>query len=192
MKKAKIVHIITKMELGGAQQNTLFTVSHLNPEQFDTFLLAGPGGELFDEASTFSGFHVVPDLVREIRPIRDLKTVFQIKRILKHIKAEEPSHVPLIVHTHSSKAGILGRWAAKFAGISHIIHSVHGFGFHDYQHPLIKKAFIFLEQITSPITSYFIAVSSENIEKGVALNIFTRQKTRLIRSGIDISFFTFL
>ena len=78
MKKAKIVHIITKMELGGAQQNTLFTVTHLNPEQFDTFLLAGSDGELFDEASTFSGFHVVPDLVREIRPIRDLKAVFQI------------------------------------------------------------------------------------------------------------------
>jgi glycosyltransferase involved in cell wall biosynthesis len=187
--KAKVIHIITKMELGGAQENTLFTVSHLNPEKFKTFLVIGKDGEMFEEAKAFKNTSVVPDLIREIRPIKDIRAFFQIAKAIKKIKLTEPESAPTIVHTHSSKAGIIGRWAAKASGIPIIIHSMHGFGFNDYQHFWGRRFFILLEQITSRITTKFIAVSSANIEKGVQLNIFPREKTGLIRSGIDISRF---
>lgn len=174
------------MELGGAQQNTLHTVFHISPKDFQAFLLIGKGGELFEEAKTFKNTFIIPGLIREVRPIADLKAFFQIAKILKKIKHLEPKTLPIIVHTHSSKAGILGRWAAKFSGIPILIHSVHGFGFNSYQPFWIRRFFILLEQITSCITTKFITVSSANREKGIRMNIFPFEKTRLIRSGIDI------
>ena len=189
MIQAKVVHIITKMELGGAQQNTLFTVAHLNPAEFQAHLLAGPGGELFDEAQTCGHFHLVPDLIREVRPLRDMRAFLQIRALLKKIKAGPPAAAPVIVHTHSSKAGILGRFAARAAGIPVVIHSIHGYGFHDYQAAPVRWLYILLERLSSRLTSFFIAVSQANIEKGVELKFFPREKVRLIRSGIDIGQF---
>jgi glycosyltransferase involved in cell wall biosynthesis len=189
MIQAKVVHIITKMELGGAQENTLFTVTHLNSELFRTFLVVGRGGELFEEARELQNTFIIPDMVRAIRPLQDIKAFYQIKGILQKIKNCDPVSVPVIVHTHSSKAGILGRWAAKASGISLILHSIHGYGFNDYQSFLVKKFYVLLEKLTSRITTKFIAVSRGNIEKGVTLNIFPRNKVVLIRSGIDINRF---
>ncbi len=189
MSTVKVIHIITKLELGGAQQNTLFTVSHLNAEKFQTFLIAGKGGELFEKAQTLKNVFVAPDLIRQIRLIRDIKALVQLTGIIKKIKQLTPKSAPLIVHTHSSKAGILGRWAAKFSGVPIIIHSIHGFGFNDYQHFLVRNFFILLEKITARITTTFIAVSRANIEQGERLGIISRTNTRLIRSGIDIAGF---
>lgn len=186
MPKPKIIHIITKMELGGAQQNTLFTVSHLDPEKFDTFLLTGPEGELMDETRKFPRLFIIPDLIREIRPLKDLKAFFQIKKTLQQIKNRPPESAPIIVHTHSSKAGILGRWAAKAAGINTTVHSIHGFPFHDFQPFLKRKFYIFLEKLSAKITTRFIAVSAANIEEGIKHRILEKENTALIRSGIDI------
>jgi glycosyltransferase involved in cell wall biosynthesis len=186
MIKTKVIHVITKMELGGAQENTLFTVSHLDTEKFQTYLVTGPGGELFDEACASSSTFVVSALIREIRLGRDVKALFQLRSIFKKIKADNPTSAPIIVHTHSSKAGILARWAARLAKIPIIIHSIHGFGFNDYQPRWLKSLFILLEKITAHITTHFIAVSQANINLGVALKIFQREKAMLIRSGIDI------
>jgi glycosyltransferase involved in cell wall biosynthesis len=187
MNKIKVVHVITKMELGGAQENTLFTVSHLNPKKFQTYLVTGPGGELFQEAHALRNIFIIPDLMREIRPGKDFKALLQLRSILKKIKSENPSFAPIIVHTHSSKAGILGRWAARLTKIPIIIHSIHGFGFHDYQPFLLKSLLVILEKVSACITTHFIAVSEANINQGIALKIFQREKVALIRSGIDIN-----
>src|SRR3989338_3985362 len=102
-----VCHIITKLELGGAQQNTLFTVSHLDPAKFRPVLITGEPGLLDDEARKLAGveFHQIPSLVRGIRPLSDLRALLALAWLLRRIK-------PAIVHTHSSKAGILGRAAA--------------------------------------------------------------------------------
>lgn len=189
MSRAKAVHIITKMELGGAQQNTLFTVTHLHSDEFHPYLLAGPGGELLDEARAVPRFHLVPDLVREIRPLSDIRAFFHIRNLLEKIKAEEPADAPLIVHTHSSKAGILGRLAAASAGIPVIIHSIHGYGFHCRQAAPLRWFYILLERLIGRCTTFFIAVAQANIEKGIGLKLFARDRVRLIRSGIDIRHF---
>ena len=196
MGKTKVVHIITKLELGGAQQNTLFTVAHLTRSRYEPVLIAGTEGVLVEDARRLDDVKVylVPELVREISPIKDLIALFKIRRILKELKCDTEgeglrTRAAIIVHTHCSKAGILGRWAARTAGIKIVIHSIHGFSFNDYQPSLVRAFYIYLEKLTAIITAKFIAVSKENIDKGINKGIFTRDKVVLIRSGIEIETF---
>jgi len=184
-----VVHIITKMELGGAQRNTLYTVQHLDQQLFRVYLLTGPGGELLDEARACPGWRLIPDMVRKISPRRDLAALLQIRREIRRIMADAPEGRPVIVHTHSSKAGILGRWAAWLAGVRIIVHSVHGFGFHDYQKPPVRRLYRALERLSARITTRFIVVSEANRRTGVAAGIFAGEDACLIRSGIDIEAF---
>lgn len=184
----KVVHIITKLELGGAQQNTLHTVSHLDKERFIPILITGSEGLLVDDAKKLGiEAYFLPSLVREINPVKDITALLDIRRLLLSIKRSSQS--PIIVHTHSSKAGIIGRWAAYLSGIPVIIHTFHGYGFNDYQSLLKKGLFIFLERLTARITTKFIAVSKNNIEKGINAGIFKYDDVELIRSGIDIGEF---
>jgi glycosyltransferase involved in cell wall biosynthesis len=192
LSRIKVVHIITKLELGGAQENTLFTVSHLDQNRFEPFLISGKEGILVEEALRMQGVktYLIPDLIREVRPWYDLKALSDIIRVLKEIRSTGDSNAKMIVHTHSSKAGILGRWAAKLAGAEAIIHTYHGFGFNDYQSTLVKWFYIILEWITSRITTRFICVSEANRDKGRKLGLFRKDQSILIRSGIDLERFT--
>jgi len=185
MDKTTVVHIITKLELGGAQQNTLFTVANLERRKYEPVLISGTEGILVEDAKKLKDVKVylIPELVREIRPFKDVISFLKIRRILKELKKPFSN---IIVHTHSSKAGILGRWAARVAGINLIIHSIHGYSFNDYQPSFLRAFYIFIERVTSLVTTRFIAVSKANIEKGMAERIFTKDKALLIRSGIDI------
>jgi len=179
-----VAHIITKLELGGAQQNTLFTVSHLNAARFRPLLITGEPGLLDQEARALTGveFHQVPSLKRPIRPIADLRALLALTLLLRRLS-------PSIVHTHSSKAGILGRWAARLAGVPIIIHSIHGFGFTRYQHPLVRRALIAFERRTSRFTTRFFAVSEANRRLGIELGLFPPDRCTVIRSGIDLHAF---
>ncbi len=162
MDKTTVVHIITKLELGGAQQNTLFTVANLERSKYEPVLISGTEGILVEDAKKLKDVKVylITELVREIRPFKDVISFLKIRRILKELKKPRSN---IIVHTHSSKAGILGRWAARVAGINLIIHSVHGFSFNDYQPSFLRAFYIFIERVTSLVTTKFIAVSKANI-----------------------------
>lgn len=185
-----VCHIITQLELGGAQQNTLYTVTHLDRTRCHPVLITGAEGILIEDADKETAVqkYYLPELVRDICPTKDMQAVASILKILRREKRRFPES-PLIVHTHSSKAGIVGRWAAKLAGADAIIHSIHGFGFHPYQSSKARRLFIALEWLTSKITTHFIAVSAANIDTGVRLKLFSRSRVSLIRSGIDIEQF---
>ncbi len=176
-----VCHIITKLELGGAQENTLFTVSHLDPARFRPMLITGEPGLLDDDARKLPGveFYQVSSLVRELRPLSDLRALVSLTKLLRRLK-------PLIVHTHSSKAGILGRLAARLAGVPVIIHSIHGFGFTRYQSPPVRRALIALECLVARITTRFFAVSEANRRLGVELGLFADDRCTVIRSGVDL------
>jgi glycosyltransferase involved in cell wall biosynthesis len=193
-----VVHIITKLDLGGAQQNTLFTLAHLDRGRFVPHLLAGCGGLLDEEARRSDGLCTtrVPALVREISPWRDLWALLALWRQLVRIRRK--AGPVMIVHTHSSKAGILGRWAARLAGASAIIHTYHGFGFHDEQPRWVRRWYIWLEQLTASMTDGVIVVSRANQRRGDAYGLFSPQGSNkaagrppaiLIRSGIDFADF---
>jgi glycosyltransferase involved in cell wall biosynthesis len=188
--KVRVVHVITLLELGGAQENTLITVEGLDPERFDRVLIAGRGGRLDPEAARLSGcrFLQVDSLVREIRPAKDAAAFVTLRAALAEEK-RRAGGAPLIVHTHSSKAGILGRAAARAAGADVVIHSIHGFGYHDGQPAPVRAFFIGLERGGARWTDAFVAVSEENIRRGIRDGILTRDCCRLIRSGFDTARF---
>jgi len=189
MKSVQVVHIITKLELGGAQQNTLFTIAHLDRKYFRPYLITHNEGMLRSEAAALNGVKTffLPELIREINPVMDIRALLKIRGILRDLKTRDSA---MIVHTHSSKAGILGRWAARFAGADIIIHTIHGFGFHDHQPAPVRTCIILLEKVTAMITDKLIAVSQANIKRGVAMGIFPLKKAVLIRSGIELEQFT--
>ncbi|MEW6369219.1 MAG: glycosyltransferase family 4 protein [Acidobacteriota bacterium] len=180
----RVCHAITLLELGGAQQNTLHTCTHLDPSQFDASLIAGAGGYLDAAARRALGARArfLPDLIREIRPLRDIKAYLALRRAFVELR-------PHIVHTHSSKAGILGRAAARRAGVPIVIHSIHGFPFNVFQPWPVRRAFIAAEKVAAAWTDRFVAVGRRNIDQGVALRIFSPSSVSLIRSGFDLAAF---
>ncbi|MEN3014309.1 MAG: glycosyltransferase family 4 protein [Endomicrobiia bacterium] len=189
--KIKVIHLITKLELGGAQRNTLYTVKNLDKSKFDVYLISGVGGILDVETKELKQYGVkvlfIKNLIREINPLRDFLAFLSIYNYLINLK-------PHIIHTHSSKAGILGRWAAFFANIFiknriKIIHTFHGFGFSRFHNFFVRHFYIFLEYITGKISDILIFVSKDNIETAKKLKIGNFKKYILIRSGIKIKEF---
>lgn len=174
-----ICHIITKLELGGAQEVALHVVSHLDPAKYRAVLISGPGGLLTEEARRLPHVEVniVPALGRTIHPFADLVAFVQLTKLLRRIR-------PSIVHTHSSKAGVLGRWAAWFAGIPVIVHTVHGYGITPLQPRWLKSLLVMVERITGLITTQWVAVSQSDIKKGQAWRLF-KNNVLLVRPGID-------
>ncbi|MFA5858325.1 MAG: glycosyltransferase family 4 protein [Elusimicrobiota bacterium] len=181
MDKIRVYHIITKLELGGAQGNTLHTVKYLNRDKFEPGLVCGPGGILDEEAKTVPNLylHFVPSLIREIHPLKDISALFELYKVLK-------KNMPVVVHTHSSKAGILGRIAAWVAGVPVIVHTYHGFGFHDFQNPIVKVLYVLIEKFTSGFTDKLVTVAKDNIEKALSSGIGKREQYAVIRSGIPV------
>jgi len=182
--KKKVIHVITKLELGGAQKVTLMTLERLPREHYELGLVTGPEGLLVDWANRIPDLNRVwlPSLVREVRPMEDLTAFLTLFRLFRREK-------PHVVHTHSSKAGILGRWAAKLAGVPFIFHTAHGFGFHDFQSPAAKRFYVWLERVTSRITTRLVVVSFANADKGEKNGVFKRGDWILCRDAISVSEF---
>ncbi len=184
MRKYNVLHAITQLELGGAQENTLYTLRNLDRGRYNLFLIANDRGILVEEAKKIKDVKAffIPELIRPINPLKDLIALIKLFRFCRREKID-------IIHTHSSKAGILGRWAARLAKVPIITHTVHGWGFYPKQNFLKRRLFILLEKITGKITDRLIAVSKANIETGIKNRIGKKEKYTLIRSGIKLSQF---
>ena len=174
-----ICHIITKLELGGAQEVALYAVSHLDRKRFRPVLVAGSGGLLTEEARRLPGVDtiIVPTLGRRIHAISDLLALSQLIRLFLRLR-------PAVVHTHSSKAGILGRWAAWFARVPVIIHTVHGFGITPAQPLWLQRLLILVEKMTGCITTHWITVAQVDVQRGRDWGLFD-ENVSVIRPGID-------
>ncbi len=180
-KKLKVMHLITKLELGGAQQNTLYCVGHHDRHLFDVSLACGKGGILDPEAAKIPRAKIffLDCLRHPIHLFYDLVALFKLRALFKREKVD-------ILHTHSSKAGILGRIAGRMAGVPVIIHTFHGFGFHDEQSFLVRKFFVTLERWTAKYSQALIAVSTQNVKKGLANKIGQPRQYTVIHSGIPL------
>jgi glycosyltransferase involved in cell wall biosynthesis len=169
------------LELGGAQRVTLYVTDNLNRNNFDVTLICGTGGILDEKYKNKPYVKFSKHLRREISPVNDFFAFIEIYKMLKKLK-------PHIVHTNSSKAGIIGRAAAHCAGVKHIVHTVHGFAFNKiYQNNL----YVFLERLLAKITEKIITVTTEDTKKGLSRKIGTPEKYITIRAGIDIAHFAF-
>jgi glycosyltransferase involved in cell wall biosynthesis len=179
--RISVLHLITKLELGGAQVNTVYTVEHLDPLYFVAYLCSGPGGLLEARLAGAERLIFVPALNRQISLKKDFLALFFLIRLFKKIK-------PRIVHTHSSKAGILGRLAAFVTRVPVVIHSVHGFSFSPEQSFFKRNFYLFFEKICRPLTSHFIFVAESDIRYARVHKLLAGNYS-LIRSGFPLQKF---
>ena len=175
-----VCHVITKLELGGAQEVAMRVVSNLDRRRFRPVLIAGDGGLLTGEAAALEGVEVrlIPSLLREIRPLQDLRALWDLVATFRRLR-------PKIVHTHSSKAGILGRLAAWLAGVPCILHTIHGYGVTPAQPFWLQRGVIALEWVVGRVTTHWIAVSQADRRQGIEWGLFTASKVSVVRPGID-------
>jgi glycosyltransferase involved in cell wall biosynthesis len=183
----KIVHIITRLILGGAQENTLITCKVLAQRGHDVTLVTGPAlgpeGELFNQAQG-QGYKVVviDRLRRAINPFNDTVSYFQMKKLLRQLQ-------PDIVHTHSAKAGILGRFAGYKLKTQNskpkIVHTIHGLAFHPYQSGVLNKFYIAIEKTAAKRTDFFISVADAMTAQSTAVGIGRPEQYVTAYSAID-------
>lgn len=183
----KVLHVITRLILGGAQENTLATVKGLSGKGEDVSLATGPPigpeGSLMGEARKLkAGVILIPEMRREINPILDSASFLRLYFLMLRERFD-------IVHTHSSKAGILGRLAARLAGVKVIIHTIHGLPFHPYQNKFLNFFYIILERFAGYFTDRIITVCEAMKRGALSAGIAGDGKFITIYSGIDLNSF---
>lgn len=180
----RTVHFITRLIIGGAQENTLLTVEDQFRDYGDEVtLITGPGlgpeGSLIARAER-GGFdlRIISQLVRNIRPRADWQSYREFIKLLREIKPE-------VVHTHSSKAGILGRMAAAKLGIP-VVHTIHGAAFHPYQIPLVNRVYASLERRAAKQSAKIISVCDAMTNHYLAANVGRPEQYVTIYSGMEV------
>jgi glycosyltransferase involved in cell wall biosynthesis len=181
-RRPKVVHLVTRLELGGAQQNTLYCVEHHDRDRFEVGLWAGEGGMLDRNARAIEGadVRILPWLVHPIAPARDTAAVFRLASMLDDVD---------LLHTHSSKAGILGRAAARLAGVRGVVHTVHGWSFNDVQPVVTRRFYLEAERAAARWTDRIVCVARFDRDRGISLGIGHEAQYRILRSGIDPSLY---
>ncbi len=184
MPPINLLYVITKLELGGAQKQLLSLIGRLDKKHFRVFLFTAKEGLLLPDALSINGLTIKKSkwLERAINPAKDFFALIEIYLFIKKNKIE-------FIHTHSSKAGILGRVAARLANAKVVIHTVHGWSFNAYQ-PMVKKlCFIWLERLTARFTDKIIVVSGYDLQTGIKKHIGREAKYEIIHYGINYSEF---
>jgi len=180
-----VVYIVTKLELGGAQKVCLSLFNGLSQQGQCSFLISGNQGPLVSQVAQNPHAILLARMQAELSLKglwNEIKTLTALIKQLKTLKKEYPH---LIVHTHSTKAGIMGRWAAWCAGIKKRVHTVHGFGFHAHQSRIAWLLIFLSEWLTSFITTHYVCVSQADIAIGVRLLPFFSNNHSLIRAAVD-------
>jgi glycosyltransferase involved in cell wall biosynthesis len=181
----RILHVITRLIVGGAMENTLLTVyGQQRDPRFDVTLFSGidlgPEGNLHDEARR-NGANLVlsPYLTRNIHPWRDARALRELVRFMRAGRYH-------VVHTHSSKGGIVGRMAARLAGVPVVVHTLHGLVFHDYQPSWRNRLYIGLKKLCAPVTDQYISVCEATRRGALDAGIGSAERNQTVFSGMEL------
>ncbi len=183
----RVLHIITRMTRGGAQENTLATIRGLKAKGYQVLLVSGPSwskeGEILSEALR-AGLDVLilPELCREMDPLKDLLALWKLTGLIRRGRFD-------LVHTHMSKAGLLGRLAAFFAGVKHIVHTPHGHVFHSYFSAPKERFFLFLERRCARLCHFLIALTESEKREHLERYVGRKDQWAVIPSGVDETLF---
>ena len=182
----RVAHVITRLIVGGAQENTVATVLGLRRRpNVEVSLISGPtSGPEGSLELLVTGIPDlltrVPELVRPVRPWLDLRALFALTRIFR---AQRPD----IVHTHSGKAGVLGRLAARRAQVPIILHTLHGPSFGPFQSAPANFVFTAAERIAARCTDHFVTVADAMRDQYLAAGIGRPEQYTRIFSGFDLA-----
>lgn len=181
----RVVHIITRLIIGGAQENTLYTVEDLMELFGDTVTLVtgpaeGPEGDLFQRAQQKRlDVRLVPELRRAVHPLDDWRAYRKLIGLLTGFRPE-------VVHTHSSKAGILGRAAARRCGVPAIVHTIHGLPFHPFERWWRNALYVAAERWAAKRCDRIITVADAMIDQAIAAGVAQRDRFVTIYSGMEV------
>ncbi|MFQ5424896.1 MAG: glycosyltransferase family 4 protein [Phycisphaerae bacterium] len=183
----RIVHVITRLIVGGAQENTVLTCEGLHARGHDVTLIsgltAGPEGSLVDRARSGGYvFEELPDLVRPIHPWHDLRALETLRRRFQITR-------PDVVHTHSSKAGVIGRLAAHDAGVPFVVHTIHGMSFNRTQPWAVRAVYAAAERLCAQRCHAIVTVADAMTRQALAAGVGRPDQYVTIRSGIEVAAF---
>ena len=183
----KVCHFITRLIVGGAQENTFLSARGLVEAGHECVMLTGPSegreGQLLQKMKN-PGFEVVecPLFVREISPFIDLRAILHLKKFLQERKFD-------VLHTHSSKAGIVGRFAARAAGVPLVVHTIHGLAFHRYEKFWKNLLYIACERAAAPCGKRIYAVAQAMIDQSLAAGVGSPEQYKVVYSGMELDRF---
>jgi glycosyltransferase involved in cell wall biosynthesis len=179
----RVCHVITRLIVGGAQETAILSCALVDPTRFESVLIVGPQtgteGELFTEARD-RGVEVVvlQELVREISPLKDIQAYRSLRRRFREMR-------PDVIHTHSSKAGFLGRLAARGLGAS-VVHTVHGWSFHEHMIGPVRAMWTAVERGAARYCERLVVVTTQDRDKGLAARVGRPEQYVTIRSGLEL------
>lgn len=182
----RVTHVITRLIVGGAQENTLASVVGLRKfPGFDVDLISGPSSGPEGSLETtgqerICGLTTIPELIRPVHPWKDLQAYRKLEKIFRQNR-------PDIVHTHSGKAGILGRLAAAHARVPTIIHTIHGPSFGSFQGPFANWLFRAAERYAARVTTHFVTVADAMRNQYLAAGIGQPSQYTRIFSGFPMT-----
>ena len=183
----KILHIITRLIQGGAQQNTVLSCAAQVKSGHEVHLaygpIYGPEGSLLDEAKVSgAALHEIAPMRRAVNPWHDVRCYFALRKLIRKVK-------PDVVHTHSSKAGIIGRAAAWAENVPAVIHTVHGLPFHDKQSALVHQLYVSLERWAAKRCHHLVAITPAMADAFKAKGVASEDRFTVIPSGVDLKRF---
>jgi glycosyltransferase involved in cell wall biosynthesis len=181
MKKRKILHLITHTAVGGSQDNTFCTCALHDRARYEVHLASHPGGQWAERArNSCDVFHALPSLVTPMSPGKDLKALLEIFRLLRREKFD-------LIHTHTAKAGFLGRIAAWLCRVPVIIHTYHAFPFHDFLPAWKRLLFLAMERFVQPMTDFCLTLSERQRQDAAGWGMLRLEKAEVVYTGIDFS-----
>lgn len=185
--RVPILRVIARLNVGGPALHVAYLSAGLTPRGYDTTLVAGTiarGEESMAYIAEQAGARVValPGLSREISPLRDAVAIIRLSRLIRQVR-------PTILHTHTAKAGTVGRVAALLAGDARppiVIHTFHGHVLRGYFGPAKSTVFRVLERLLAKVTTVLVAVSPEVRDDLVQLGVAPVEKFAVVRLGIEL------
>ena len=181
----KICHVITRMIIGGAQENTLFSCRGQIQAGHQVTLISGE--ETGAEGDLLTCQKVAGLQIKKISSLKRNLSLLDDYRAYRQLYRYFCSHEFDVVHTHSSKAGILARIAAYRAGVKVVVHTIHGLPFHRYEKWYKNWFYIFAERYASKFCQKIFSVADALTKEALQKKITSPQKYKTIRSGIDMN-----
>jgi glycosyltransferase involved in cell wall biosynthesis len=184
----RVLNVVARLNVGGPAVHVALITEHLCAPRYESKLVAGKVGAEEGDMSYYAEQHgvtpiIIPELGRELHPLRDLITLWKVYRLMRQIK-------PQVVNTHTAKAGFVGRLAARLAGVPVVVHTFHGHVFHGYFSPLKTRFFILLEQIMARMSDTIITLTEGQLtELADTYHIAPRSKFTIMSYGLDLDAF---
>jgi glycosyltransferase involved in cell wall biosynthesis len=174
-RRIRVLHVITHLDPGGAQDNTLLSVAGLDRARYEVDLLAGPGALEPSAQRAADRLLVLASFRRALISPADVLVMLALLGIVGRYD---------VVHTHGSKAGILGRLAARARGVPLVVHTVHGFPVHDYMPSWQRIPLLGLERLAARCADRIVCVCGANAAEALALRIARPDQLRVVVSGV--------